>query len=265
MEHTLVLEQDLNTTQGQKAASAGLAVLFTGLFLLIFWFIRIHIPDPPFEKPKIGTLEVDMEVIPPIPTPNSGGGSPEPAKGDHGGEMGGVPNPGGIGNVITEKESPVNAPTIEPPTSTSSSMDPRLKNRIGQGATHKGGTAGDPNGGKGTGQWKSQGPGPGAGQYKGAGGPGSGMLSYKFGNYKLNSSVTQVETNGSGIIVCSVQVDCDGRWSVVTYGSRGTTFTGSNIDLRNVVSYVLRNSTFVRTGDVCPEIGDISINVKSSY
>jgi hypothetical protein len=260
-----VIEKKLSSTVQEKMTSAFLALAITAMLVFLMWFIKIIVPNPPFET-KQGVVEVQLD-IPQMNVASEAGGSgdEEVAHGEHGG--GGNPEPaGGIGKVITSTEPDnTNYPPIKPPTTdgTNSTLKDKLK-----GVGNRKGKPGDPNSTSETGgDWRSKTPGGGAGGSGGWKGPGSGggtgLYSYNFTNYTMNSTLRTVNADGTGTIVCRVSVDCGGNWSVVEYSSRGTTYNGSPSGLQKVVTSFLHSATFQRIGDKCPESGYISIEVKN--
>lgn len=266
MSHYIV-EEKLDSTQGQKVSSGLMASVITAFLLGILWFVKIGMPNPPLDM-KEGVLELDMGVVDGgFGNPNSGGPSPTPpALGDNQGDGGGDPSPsGGEGKVVTnEGENSVKLPPIDPPKrgdQTDPNLAKRLKvgKRTGKSGNQNGEENGNPEGLNNT----SSGPGKKPGNYgTEQPGKGTGLFSYKFTNFKLNSSVTYVNADGSGNIVVRVRVDCNGKATVVTWNESGTTYNGTDANMRQVFLYFLGQSYFTKVGDKCPESGLVTLSVK---
>ena len=265
-----IIDQKLSSTPGQKMTSGMLALIFSAAIIMLMWFLRISVPNPPFDV-KQGVVELDFGA------PDAGFGSPDqggpsatpPEKGSDQGDDGGSPSQaGGFGKVVTSdgEKSTVTYPPIDPPQSTSPSEDPNLAKRLGH-IGKRGGTPGNPNGVNGGKGDKGYGDGPKSGVQgnHGVKPGGNGLYSYDFTNFRLNSNVRKVDADGYGTIACRVSVDCGGNGRVIEYSARGTTYTGSARGAQNVVTYFLRNSHFEKIGDKCPESGLIYIEVKASY
>ncbi len=263
-----IIDKKLSSTTEQKLTSGALAIAIAAALIFLLWFVKIVIPNPPFET-KQGVVEVDLGLVDAgYGSPEQGGPSPTPPALGGATSDGGSSTPsGGEGKIITsEGEKTVNLPPIDPPSSTSASEDPALKGKLGKIGNRKGKNAGDPNGINGGTGNKGWGPGPGNTGITGNHGKrvgGNGLYGYDFTNYKLTSDLRRVNADGQGTIVCRVQVDCGGNWSVTEYGSRGTTYNGSVGGLQSVVTTFLRSSHFEKVGEKCPESGLIYIEVKS--
>jgi len=111
-----------------------------------------------------------------------------------------------------------------------------------------------------------QGSGAGAGGETGGNGTGSNYsYSYHFINFRIryngDNFLNGDELNGT--IVCRIMADCAGKISVIEYGSRGTTFEGSKIELRVIVNRFLSGCNAVHTGETCPESGLITIKIRN--
>lgn len=260
-------EQKLTSTPGQKATSGGLSIAITTILIFILMFVKISVPNPPYTS-KQPEVEIDLGITSSYGDPNQGGPSPTPPELGNGGGGEGNPNStpvaGGAGNVVTDDKSDVyNGPPIDPPQSdgTSNALKDKLKN-IG----NRKGKPGNPNGIEGGSGNIGWGPGKGSGITGNHGKkPGNGIFGYDFTNYKVTSTLRRLNADGVGTVACRVTVDCDGRWIVSEYGSRGTTYNGSVEGLRNVVTTFLRSASFEKIGKTCPESGIIYIEVKNSY
>lgn len=272
-----VVEEKLSSTTKEKLTSGVLSIVISSGIIMLLWFLHITVPNPPFDV-KQGVVILDFGLVDGgFGAPDQGGPSPTPpAEGGPNGEEGGSPTQaGGMGAVVTNdgaNPKTVSLPPIDPPASTTPSVDPRLKNRLGKVGKRTGsGQPGDPkgweggSGNTGSGGTNNTGGVHGDGTGTRPGGKGSGVFSYKFTNYKLSSSVRTVNADGEGDIVCRVSVDCAGRPSVIEYGSRGTTYTGSGANMRAVFDYFLGNSTFTKVGERCPESGLVTLTVKTGY
>jgi hypothetical protein len=271
MSHYIV-EEKLDSTQGQKISSGLMATVITALLLGILWFVRITMPNPPLDL-KEGVLELDMGVVDGgFGDPNSGGPSPTPpALGDNSGDGGGSPDvSGGEGKVVTnEGENSVKLPPIDPP-KRGDQTDPNLAKRLKVGKRSGTGSQdeGNPNGwvgGKGkTGSGKGGNDGGITGDKSGTnpGNKGKGFISAKFNNFKLISDVEQVQAEGSGLIIYEVRVECNGSFRILGGEVSGSNYTGS--DSKAVFISVLSRSSFKKIGENCPEQGFVTVNVKKS-
>lgn len=269
--NAILLEEKLSSTNNEKLVSAGLALLITSGLIFVLWFLHITVSNPPFDV-KQGVVILDVGLVDAgFGQPDQGGPSPTaPALGGAEGEAGGNSQAGGYGDIVTNEGEKTTAtlPPIQPPTSTQPSVDPRLKTRMGKIGSRTGGP-GDPNGFPGGSGSTGSGPGGNNGGVTGnggktPGGKGNGVFSYNFTHFKLSSSVTKVEADGEGNIVCRVSVDCAGRPSVIEYGSRGTTYSGSVTNMKQVFDYFINRSTFTKIGEKCPESGLVTLTVKTT-
>ncbi|MCC7296695.1 MAG: hypothetical protein IT244_00060 [Bacteroidia bacterium] len=267
-----IIENNLSTSTNEKLTSGGLALVITAGLILILWFLRISVSNPPFDV-KQGVVLLDFGMVDGgFGAPDQGGPSPTPPAqgGETGDDGGGQTQAGGFGDIVNNdavKNAP-SLPPINPPASTSPSVDPRLKNRK-IGTRTGNGQPGDPNGFPGGSGRTGSGTGGNNGGVTGNGGKrpggvGNGVFSYNFTNFKLSSTVTKVNADGEGNIVCRVSVDCGGRASVIEYGSRGTTYTGSESNMKQVFDYFLSRSSFSKIGEKCPESGLVTLTVKTS-
>lgn len=269
-----IIQENLSTTVKEKITSGVLSAIISTALILLLWFIHLSVPNPPFEVKK-GVVILDFGLVDGgFGAPDQGGPSATPpAQGISGGENGGSPaQTGGYGDLVNNDNSDATTalPPIQPPVSKNpvSAID-KYKDKIGKrgGSTGKEGTPDGWPDGTGT---TGSGPGgktgvTGDGTGTRPGGKGNGVYSYNFTHFKLNSTVRSVNADGEGVIACRVSVDCAGRPSVIEYGSRGTTFTGSQANLRSVFDDFLGKSTFTKTGEKCPESGIISLTVKRTY
>lgn len=267
-----VIQEKLTTSPGEKMTSGGLAIIITAALVFILWFIKITVPNPPFEV-KQGVVILDFGLVDGgFGQPDQGGPSPTPpAQGGETGASGSSPAPsGGYGPIVTNDQPNTPAlPPISPPASTSPSVDTRLKDRLSKVGKRTGnGQPGSANGFPGGSGSTGSGPGGNTGVTGSGGnrpgGVGNGVFSYNFTHFKLSSNVTKVDADGEGNIVCRVSVDCAGRASVIEYGSRGTTYTGTQSNLKKVFDYFLSRSTFTKIGEKCPESGLVTLTVKTT-
>jgi len=269
MAHYLV-EEKLDSTPGEKAKSAALSLIVSAILIGLLWFMRISMPNPPFEV-KEGVLELDMGVVDGgFGNPTDGGPSQTPpAQGDNGGQSGGNPTQnGGEGNNITnEGEDNMNLPPIDPP-KRGDQLDPNLAKRLPTGKRTGGSQDGTPNGWKdgkgktGSGGGENTGGGKGDNTGNNPGNRGKGLISAKFTNFKLLSDVEQVDAQGTGTIVFEVKVDCYGNFKILGGEAAGTNYTGS--DAKAVFTNVLSRSTFKKIGETCPETGKVSVTIRPS-
>lgn len=268
---TYILSGKLTSTPGEKITSGGLALIISAALVFILWFLRITVPNPPFEE-KQGVVILDFGLVDAgFGQPDQGGPSPTaPALGGETGSSSSPSQSGGYGPVVTNDQPNTPAlPPISPPASTTPSMDTRLKDRLSKIGNRTGtGQPGDKDGFPGGTGSTGSGPGGNTGVTGNGGskpgGKGNGVFSYNFTHFKLTSTVTKVNADGEGNIVCRVSVDCAGRASVIEYGSRGTSYTGSASNLRAVFDYFINRSTFTKIGEKCPESGLVTLTVKTT-
>lgn len=270
-----IIEEKLDSSNGEKLTSGGLALIITAALIFLLWFLRISVPNPPFEV-KQGVVVLDFGLVDGgFGQPDQGGPSPTPPDlGGPTGATGGSNTPaGGYGPLLTNEGQKINTknlPEIDPPASTNPSADTRLAERLGKIGKRSGdGSPGDPRGFPGGSGSTGSGPGGSSGGITGGGGNrpggvGNGVFSYNFTHFKLSSTLTRVNADGEGNIVCRVSVDCAGRASVIEYGSRGTDYTGSAANLRQVFDYFLSKSSFTKVGEKCPESGLVTLKVNTT-
>lgn len=266
-----VIEEKLTSTRNEKLSSAGMSIVISAALIFLLWFLHISVPNPPFDI-KQGVVELDFGLVDGgFGQPDQGGPSPTPpAQGGDNGSGGGPVQSGGYGptNTNDASDADVHISQNNPPvTETQSEIAKRWKNA---GSKRTGTQPGDPNGFPGGDGRTGSGPGGNNGGVTGNGGTrpggvGNGVFSYNFTNFKLTSTVTKVNADGEGNIVCRVSVDCAGRASVVEYSSRGTNYTGSESNLRQVFDYFLSRSSFTKIGEKCPESGLVTLTVKTSF
>ncbi len=266
-----IVEERLDSSLSEKVKSASIALIISALLIGLLWFMRISMPNPPFQV-KEGILELDMGVVDGgFGNPTDGGPSQTPpALGDGGGDGGGNPvMSGGEGKVVTnDGEENVNLPPIDPP-KRGDQLDPNLAKRLPTGKRTGGGQEGTANGwkdGKGT---KGTGGGEDNGGVKGdnsgrnPGNRGKGLINANFTNFKLVSDVDQVQAEGTGTIVFEVKVDCYGNYRIIGGEAAGTTYTGG--DAKEVFKSVLSRSMFKKMGEGCPETGKVSVIIRRSF
>ncbi|MBL7811136.1 MAG: hypothetical protein JNL57_02845 [Bacteroidetes bacterium] len=265
-----VVEEKLISTPRIRLTSGVLSLLVTAIIVLLLFFLRIYVPDPPFETKK-GELELDFGMVDGgFGQPDQGGPSPTPpAQGSDAGDGGSPSQAGGQGEVVNNDGTDnVALPPIKPPASTKPSEDPNLKARLGKIGKRTGtGTTGDPNGWPGGSGTTGSGKGGNNGGVTGDGGKkpgarGNGLYSTNFTNFRLNSSVTKVDNDGWGNIVVRLRVNCEGKPSILSWNEPGTTYTGTDANMRAVFTYFLSHSYFTKTGETCPESGLVTLTVK---
>lgn len=272
-----IIDNKLTTTPGQKSLSALISLVVTLALIAILWFIKITVPNPPFDI-KQGVVELDFGIVDGgFGAPDQGGPSETaPARGGEEGGGPAAPQSGGYGDLVTndaDKTLTKQLPAINPPVSEDSKIDPRLKSRTGSSTkkTGTGTTPGDPNGWeKGTG---TAGSGPGRNTGVSADGGrvpgirGTGNVTGEFTKYRIQSGSVNISADGEGIIACRVSVDCSGKWTIMAAGVRGTTYNGSLADanIRKVFSDALRNTKFVANGTDCGETKTVTANIIRAY
>lgn len=270
-----VVEEKLDSKTSEKISSGLMAMAITALLIGLLWFMKISLPNPPFETKKEGVVELDLGVVDGgYGNPNDGGPSlTPPAKGDNSGDDGGTPKPsGGEGQVVTNAgENTVKLPTTDPPKRSEDPEQAALKAKLGSIGKRSGSssTNGNPNGWPGGTGRTGSGGGTNTGGVRGdgtgtnPGNRGKGLVSAYFTNFKLISDVEEVPAEGTGMIVYEVRVECDGSFRIIGGEASGTTYTGG--DSKQVFTAVLRRSSFRKIGETCPETGKVYVNIRRSY
>lgn len=270
-----VVEEKLDSKPSEKITSGAISLVLTALLIGLLWFMKISLPNPPFETKKEGVVELDLGMIDGgYGNPNDGGPSlTPPAQGDNSGDDGGTPTPtGGEGRVITNAgENTVKLPSTDPPKRSEDPEEAALKARlkIGKRTGSSSSSEGNPNGWPGGTGRTGSGGGTNTGGVRGdgtgsnPGNRGKGLVSAYFTNFRLVSDVTEVASEGTGTIVYEVRVECDGSFRIIGGEAAGTTYTGG--DSKQVFTSVLKRSSFRKTGETCPETGKVSVNIKRSY
>lgn len=271
-----VIEKNLSTTGGQKFVSGIVSLCISALLILLLWFMKIVVPNPPFENKK-GELELDfgMEEVS-YGNPKDGGPSETPpAKGGEAQSVSSQPTStapsGGHGEIVNTNDQTEETayPSVNPP----ASKEPQVNSRVSAFASKLGkrdGSNGDgsPKGIDGGHGSEGYGPGGNNGGITGAGGTkvtrnrGNGFFTPQgFTSYDLNSNVRDVPADGVGDIVARVRVKCDGDFDVVAI-SPNSTFTGGDQNAKEVMNSFLQRSHFIKVGDKCPETGTVTLHVK---
>lgn len=272
-----VIEKNLTTTTSQKVRSGFVSVAISALLIFLLWFMKITVPNPPFEN-KTGELELDfgMEEVS-YGKPDEGGPSETPpAKGgenvDASSATPEAKATGGPGEIVnsTDPTETTEYPSIAPPESSTPQVKPTkpvrdLKALVGKRGNGQVGLENGIEGGKGD---KGFGDGKVPG-IQGAGGTrvtknrGNGFFTAKgFTSYELNSNVKRVDADGVGEIVARVRVGSDGKAHIVSILPEGT-YTGSAGNARKVMEYFLSHSNFIKVGDKISESGTITLNIKT--
>lgn len=270
-----VIEKHLSTTVPQKIKSGIVSLSISALLIFLLWFMRISVPNPPFEN-KTGELELDfgMEEVS-YGKPDEGGPSETPpAKGGENVEaVASTPDAratGGPGEVVnsTDPAETTEYPSISPPESSNPQVNGKkvrdIKALVGKRGNGKEGLENGIDGGqgnKGFGDGKIPG-------IQGNGGSrvtknrGNGFFTAKgFTSYEINSNVKRVDYEGVGEISARVRIGSDGRPHIVSILPGGN-FTGSASNARKIMEYFLANSKFIKIGDQNDESGTITLNIR---
>jgi len=272
-----VIEKNLTTTTSQKIQSGIVSLTISALLILLLWFMKITVPNPPFEN-KSGELELDfgMEEVS-YGKPDEGGPSETPpAKGgENVNATSATPeakSTGGPGEIInsTDPTETTEYPSITPPESSTPQVKPTkpvrdLKAIVGKRGSGQVGLENGIEGGKGnSGFGDGKIPGiQGNGGAKVTKNRGNGFYSAKgFSSYEINSNVKRVDAEGVGEIVARVRVGADGKAVIVSILPEGT-FSGTAGNARKVMEYFLSRSNFIKVGDKISESGTISLNIKA--
>ena len=273
------IEENLRTTNGQRAVSWVIALIASAIILLMLYFVHISIPNPPFENKK-GDLILDFGMVedPSFGRPTDGGPSPTPPKlgGDPSeGPKSNQPQSGGAGPVVTSEANPetTSLPPIDPPSSDRPASDnPKIKvdmTKIGKRGG-KGGE-GDPNGWKNgsgsTGSGKGGNNGGVTGNYgdRMTGNKDGKNFSAKFTKYRMSSDFDNPATDSYGKIIARVRVECNGTYRVIEWNVIGTTWNGSDEDMRSTFNKFLKRSQFEKNGDGCGESALVTLDVKKTF
>jgi hypothetical protein len=268
-----VVEEKLDSKPSEKITSGAISLVLTALLIGLLWFMKISLPNPPFETKKEGVVELDLGMIDGgYGNPNDGGPSlTPPAQGDNSGDDGGTPTPtGGEGRVITNAgENTVKLPATDPPKRSEDPEEAALKARlkIGKRTGSSSSSEGNPNGWPGGTGRTGSGGGTNTGGVRGdgtgsnPGNRGKGLVSAYFTNFRLQSDVEEVkDAQGFGDIVYEVKVECDGSFKILPGEVRGFNYNGG--DAKRVFTEVLNRSSFRRLGETCPETGKVAITIK---
>ncbi len=273
------IEENLRTTNGQRAVSWVIALIASAIILLMLYFVHISIPNPPFENKK-GDLILDFGMVedPSFGRPTDGGPSPTAPKlggNPSEGPKSNQPQSGGAGPVVTSEAQPESAslPPIDPPSSNRPASDnPKIKvdmTKIGKRGG-KGGE-GDPNGWKNgsgsTGSGKGGTSGGVTGNYgdRVTGNKGGKNWNSTFTKYIMTSEYENPRNVGTGVIVAMVTIDCNGKYSVKEWEVKGTTWVGEVEDMKRIFRDFLNASTFKKNGEGCGESALVTLNVTRSY
>jgi hypothetical protein len=273
------IEENLRTTNGQRAVSWAIAMVASAIILLMLYFVHISIPNPPFENKK-GDLILDFGMVedPSFGRPTDGGPSPTAPKlgGDPSeGPKSNQPQSGGAGPVVTSEANPetTSLPPIDPPSSDRPASDnPKIKvdmTKIGKRGG-KGGE-GDPNGWKNgsgsTGSGKGGTSGGVTGNYgdRVTGNKGGKNFTNTFKKYAMTSKYENPRTDAFGVIIARVRIDCTGKYSVIEWNVKGTTWNGDDNDMMRIFRDFLNDSKFDKNGEGCGESALVTLNVTKSF
>lgn len=270
-----VIDNQLVTTIKEKWVAGLVSTLITALIIFLMYWLHIRVPNPPFQT-KNGELMLDFgleEVSYGRPTDGGPSAFPPAKGGGDNSEAISTPSPstpsGGQGAVVntTDAAETLALPPIDPPASTTPAVNSRLKGlKIGKRSGTSG--PGTPNGivggqgNVGLGGTSNNGGIHGAGGKRVTKNTGNGFYTAKgFSSHDINSDVKRVDSDGVGVIEAAITVTCDGKAFVKSILPSGT-YTGSSANAKAVMQYFLSKSKFVRTGEDCPETGNISLDIK---
>ncbi len=277
MNHYIV-DRHLDTTAREKMLSGIISIVVSAMLLLILFWVRIHVPNPPFKEKEL-ELQLDFgiqEVSYGRPT-DGGPSTTPPALGGGDGaasDPNPTPNQGGLGAVVTndQSESDMGLPPIDPPASETPKQSALSQRNISIGQRNgTQNTNGSPNGIQGgtgrTGMGDGGNNGGITGNYGQRVTPNkNGLFNAEgFTSYNIRPGVNKVNAEGFGSMSALVTVDCNGRATVKSMLPGGT-FTGSSQNALDVMNYFISKASFEKVeGGVCPQTSKFSLNIKREY
>lgn len=288
-----IYEKSLTTNTSQRTISGAISVAIMALLMLVLFFVRITLPDPPLINKK-APLELDFGMVQPAEvnqnSGGSGGGSQEtPPK------LGGEPSmgpstttpSGGPGQIVTNdvETDATELPPIDPPTSSRPAQEnPKFKvdfTKIGK-RNGKGGE-GDPTGTKNGVGNNPVGTGPGSGGGSGGGtfggngtgtgrGKGSGIHQGSLSGHEIQSDLRSIPiAEGYGTIVARIIKSCENCPVTMRLSLGGDyNYTGSDGNAMEVLRYYFKpehTKLVAKSSDGAkyPSSGEIRITIKREF
>lgn len=86
-----------------------------------------------------------------------------------------------------------------------------------------------------------------------------------FKKYKMESEYDNPRTDAFGVIIARVRIDCTGKYSVVEWNVKGTSWNGDDGDMMRIFRDFLNESTFAKNGEGCGESALVTLNVTKSF
>jgi len=288
-----IFEKSLTTNTSERTISGAISIAIMAVILLLLFFVRISLPDPPLINKK-APLELDFGMVqPPEVNQNSGGsgGGSQETSPKLGGEPSMGPTPttpaGGPGQIVTNDAEPdaTELPPIDPPTSSKPAQEnPRFKvdfTKIGK-RNGKGGE-GDPTGtktGTGTnpiGSGSGSNGGSGGGNFGGNGsgigkGKGSGIHQGSLSGHEIQSDLKSIPiAEGYGTIVARIIKTCENCPITMRLSlGGGYNYNGSDGNAMEVLRYYFKpeHTKLVAKsldGAKYPSSGEIRITIKREF
>ncbi len=288
-----IFEKSLTTNTSERTISGAISIAIMAVILLLLFFVKISLPDPPLINKK-APLELDFGMVqPPEVNQNSGGsgGGSQETSPKLGGEpsMGQTPTTpaGGPGQIVTNDAEPdaTELPPIDPPTSSKPAQEnPRFKvdfTKIGK-RNGKGGE-GDPTGTKtGTGNnpigsGSGSNGGSGGGNFGGNGsgigkGKGSGIHQGSLSGHEIQSDLKSIPiAEGYGTIVARIIKTCENCPITMRLSlGGGYNYNGSDGNAMEVLRYYFKpeHTKLVAKsldGAKYPSSGEIRITIKREF
>ena len=273
-----VVDRILDTTPREKMLSGVISVVVSALILLLLFWVRIHVPNPPFKEKEL-ELQLDFgiqEVSYGRPT-DGGPSTTPPALGGGDGAASDPdpsPNQGGLGAVVTNDQSDADMglPPIDPPASETPKQN-ALSQRginIGQRSGTQN-TNGTPNGIQGGTGRNGMGDGGNNGGITGNYGQRvtpnkNGLFNAEgFTSFNIRPGVNKVDADGFGTIKAMVTVDCNGKARVLRINPGGD-YNGTLGNDLEVMKYFISKATFekVENGQ-CPQTSTFTLTIKREY
>ncbi len=288
-----IFEKSLTTNTSERTISGAISIAIMAVILLLLFFVKISLPDPPLINKK-APLELDFGMVqPPEVNQNSGGsgGGSQETSPKLGGEPSMGPTPttpaGGPGQIVTNDAEPdaTELPPIDPPTSSKPAQEnPRFKvdfTKIGK-RNGKGGE-GDPTGtktGTGTnpiGSGSGGNGGSGGGNFGGNGsgigkGKGSGIHQGSLSGHEIQSDLKSIPiAEGYGTIVARIIKTCENCPITMRLSlGGGYNYNGSDGNAMEVLRYYFKpeHTKLVAKsldGAKYPSSGEIRITIKREF
>ena len=86
-----------------------------------------------------------------------------------------------------------------------------------------------------------------------------------FKKYAMSSNYDNPRTDAFGVIIARVRIDCNGKWSVIEWNVKGTSWNGDDDDMMRIFRDFLNDSHFEKNGEGCGESALVTLNVTKSF